>query len=69
MSLFIRNVALIVAVAFLAGACGLAPGLPATEFVLDISDIMQFLEDDKWRSISQLIKGKSRDQWNNNLCI
>ena len=29
--------------------------------VLDISDIIQYLDHDKSSSISQLIKGKSRD--------
>ena len=36
-------------------------GIAATAGVLDISDIIRYLEHDKLSSISQLIKGKSKD--------
>ena len=39
----------------------LAFGLAGTSRVLDISDIIQFLVHDKSSSVSQLVKGKSRN--------
>ena len=51
--LFIWNVALVVVV-----GAGLAP---TTATVLDISDILQFIDHGKSGSISQLIKDKLRD--------
>ena len=36
-------------------------GLGDTAGVLDISDIINYLDHDKSRAISQLVKGKSRD--------
>ena len=50
----------VVNVASLARKRRSAPWLPAISEVLDISKIIQFLDNDKSSSISQLIKGKSR---------
>ena len=36
-------------------------GFPATAAILDISDTTQYFDHDKSSSISQLIKGESRD--------
>ena len=59
--LFIWNIVLIVSVAVPACIGGLASGLAATSGVLDLSDIKQSFSHDESSSISQLIKGKSRD--------
>ena len=40
----------------MAGTDGLEFGFPTTAAVLDISDIIQYLDHDKSSSISQLIK-------------
>ena len=54
---FIRSVALVVSFAGLAGF-GRWEAIAA---VLDISDVMQFFDHDKSSSISQSVKGKSRE--------
>ena len=52
----------VVCVPAMVGTDGLELGFPTTAAVLDISDIIQYLDHDKSSSISQLIKWKSRDQ-------
>ena len=59
--LLIWIVALVVYIAVLAVKGKLARGLAVTLEVLDISDITQSFDHDKSSSISQLIKGKSRE--------
>ena len=61
MTLFIWNVASVVAIAATSETDELAFLLLATLAVLDISDITQFFVHLKSGSISQLINGKSRD--------
>lgn len=61
MVLFIWKAAPVAGIASLATVPGTAAGLAATAATLDIPDIVQFFEQDKSRSISQLITGKSRD--------
>ena len=59
--IFVWDLALVVAGAALSWTGGLADRLLATGAVLDNSDVMQFVNHDKYSSISQLIKAKSRD--------
>ena len=61
LTLFIWNVALVVCIAGISWTGGLTSGLPGTVCVIDTSDIIHYFDHDKWSSILQLIKGKSRD--------
>ena len=58
---FIWNVAPVLDISGTTRVGGLAAWLATIVAVLNISDIMQPFNRDKSRSISQLIKGKSRD--------
>ena len=57
MPIFVWNFGLVVSTSALAGLGGLA----ASAIVLDISEIIQFIDHNKSSSILQLIKWKSRD--------
>ena len=57
MAIFVWNFGLVVSTSALAGLGGLA----ASAIVLDISEIIQFIDHNKSSSILQLIKWKSRD--------
>ena len=59
--LFILNNALVIDVAEACAIGGTAAGLVSISDVLNVSDIMQFLDYDKSSFISQLIEYKSRD--------
>ena len=59
--LFIWSVAPVVNPSGRCARGGLSIRLAATSVLFNILEITQFLDKDKWSSISQLIKGKSRD--------